>query len=69
MNTTAETRNISAGAIRQALRAEFGPRRYRIKKNGRIHVYGTMPNSNIVGWWLYGEVGDSSTLARLGIEA
>jgi len=66
---SAETRNIAASAIRQALRAEFGARRYRITRNGEIHAWGKMPNANVVGWWLYGWIGDNSTLARLGIDA
>lgn len=25
-----------------------------IKRNGEIHAYGQMPNSNVTGWYLYG---------------
>jgi ABC-type multidrug transport system ATPase subunit len=25
-----------------------------IKRNGEIHAYGTMPNTNQSGWYLYG---------------
>lgn len=64
-----ETATISASAIRQALRTEFGPRRYRITRNGEIHAYGAMPNSKATGWWLYGWIGDSTTMARLGVDA
>jgi hypothetical protein len=42
-------------AIRHALRAMFGARRYRITRDGEIHAYGTMPNSNITGWWLFAQ--------------
>lgn len=64
-----ETSNIAASAIRQALRAEFGARRYRITKAGEIHAYGVMPNSNTTGWWLYGWVGDTATMCRLGLDS
>lgn len=66
---SAETSNIAASAVRQALRAEFGPRRYRITSKGEIHAYSQLPNSKDIGWWLYGWVDDTATLARLGIEA
>lgn len=65
----AETGNIAASAIRQALRAEFGPRRYRITRTGEIHAYGVMPNSIVTGWWLYGWLGDTTTMIRLGIDS
>ena len=64
-----ETSSIAASAIRQALRSMFGAGRYRITKNGEIHAYGVMPNSNVKGWWLYGWIGDETTMARLGIDA
>jgi hypothetical protein len=25
----------------------------RIKRNGEVHCYGIMPNSNVTGWFLY----------------
>lgn len=28
--------------------------KYRITKAGEVHFYGTMPNSNVVGWYLAG---------------
>jgi hypothetical protein len=28
--------------------------KYRITKDGEVHFYGTMPNSNTVGWYLAG---------------
>lgn len=65
---SAETSNIAASVIRQTLRTEFGPRRYRITRAGEIHVWGRMPNANAIGWWLYGWIGDTDTMARLGID-
>jgi len=66
---TAEPKNIAASAVRQALRREFGPRKYRITHSGIIEAYGPMPNSNRRGWWFYGHVNDTCTLARLGIDS
>jgi hypothetical protein len=66
---SAETSNIAASAIRQALREMFGTRRHRITRGGEIHAYGVIPNSNVRGWWLYGWVGDSATMRRLGVDA
>jgi hypothetical protein len=54
-------------AIRHAMREQFGARRYRITRDGTIHVHGRMPNSIVVGWYEYGGVGDPVTLERLGI--
>jgi hypothetical protein len=42
--------------LRTALRAKFGPRCYRITQNDEVHVYGLMPNSQTVGWWLMGDI-------------
>jgi hypothetical protein len=44
--------------LRAALRDKFGPRRYRIRQRGEVEVYGTMPNTNIVGWYFYGYIED-----------
>lgn len=46
-------------AIRVALRAKYGARKYRIVGNSgseEIHVYGQMPNTTITGWWLMGDL-------------
>lgn len=56
---------MTVTAIRAALRNEFGPRKYRITSSGEIHVYGTMPNTNREGWYLYGWVGDAETITRI----
>lgn len=57
--------NIST--IRAALIRQFGARQYRITRGGEIHVYGTMPNSNQFGWYLFGAVDCAETLARLEV--
>lgn len=56
---------MSITAIRTALRNEFGDRKYRITGSGEIHVYGTMPNTNQDGWYVYGRVDDAETIARI----
>lgn len=48
-----------------ALRSAYGPRRYRITKGGEIHVYGRMPNTNITGWWVFGDLHEQTTIRRL----
>ena len=52
-------------AIRAALRNAFGDRKYRITRDGEIHVFGTMRNTNQTGWYLFGYVGDAETAARI----
>jgi hypothetical protein len=42
--------------LRAALREKYGPRCYRITRTGDVHVYGQMPNTDVVGWWLMGDV-------------
>jgi hypothetical protein len=49
-------KNIPIKTLRDALRAKFGPRRYRITCNGEVHVYGLMPNARTVGWLLMGDL-------------
>lgn len=57
-------KNIPIKILRAALRAKFGPRRYRITRNDEVHVYGIMPNARNVGWWLMGDL--LSAELRLG---
>ena len=57
----------NTAAIRAALVNQFGARKYRITKAGEIHVHGLVPNTNAIGWYLYGWTGDTATLARLGL--
>ena len=52
-------------AIRAALRNAFGAGKYRITRDGEIHVYGQMPNSIVTGWYLYGWMGDAQTITRV----
>jgi len=47
--------------MRDILRAKFGARRYRITVAGEVQAYGAMPNSDHVGWYLLGYVGDQQT--------
>jgi hypothetical protein len=42
--------------LRNALRAKYGKRNYRITRHGDVHVYGRMPNSDQVGWYLMGDI-------------
>jgi hypothetical protein len=42
--------------LREALRAKYGARNYRIDRNDLVHVYGPMPNSQNVSWWLMGDI-------------
>ena len=50
-------------ALRAALREQYG--RYRITATGEVHIYGVMPNTNQVGWWLYGD--REQAAERLGL--
>ena len=52
-------------ALRNALREKFGRRNYRITRTGEIHAYGVMPNTNQVGWYLFGFVGNAETESRV----
>lgn len=56
---------MTTNAIRSALRNAFGARQYRITATGEIHVFGTMPNTNETGWYLFGWVGDAETEFRI----
>lgn len=56
---------MTIAAIRKALRNAFGPRKYRITKNGEIHVFGLLPNTSTAGWYLFGFVGEAETEARI----
>ena len=44
--------------LRAALRDKFGLGRYRIRQRGEVEVYGTIPNTGIVGWYFYGYIED-----------
>ena len=49
-------KTISRTELRAALRATYGAGRYRITRDDEVHVYGLMPNSRTVGWWLMGDI-------------
>jgi hypothetical protein len=49
MTATAQQRRIIKD------RAESRDCKYRITKDGEVHFYGTMPNSNTTGWWLFAQ--------------
>ena len=44
----------SMAALRRSLRNSG--QRYRITRDGEIHRYGSMPNTNQIGWYLYGRI-------------
>lgn len=50
-------------ALRAALREQFD--RYRITATDEVHIYGEMPNTNQVGWYLYGD--REQAAERLGL--
>jgi hypothetical protein len=56
---------MSDDEIRAVLRRAFGAYKYRITRGGEIHVYGEMPNSVVVGWYLYGSKDDAQTIDRI----
>jgi len=47
---------ISRTQLRSALRKKYGANCYRITRNDEVHIYGQMPNSNKVGWYLMGDI-------------
>lgn len=68
--TMSKSQSVETSAIRQALRAKFGARRYRITRDGEIRVYGPMTNAtHIIGWRLFGHVSDYQTLCNLGLDS
>ncbi len=54
---------MSIAQIRAALRNAFGDRKYRITRNGEIHVFGVMKNTNQTGWYLFGDIDNAETIA------
>jgi hypothetical protein len=51
--------------VRKILRELYGARQYRITSTGEIHVYGRMPNTDVIGWRYAGAVGDHATEQHL----
>jgi hypothetical protein len=56
---------MTTPTIRSALRQAFGDRQYRITASGEIHVKGEMPNSETIGWYLYGFAWDPETIRSI----
>ena len=56
---------MTIAQIRSALAAKFGNWNYKITASGEIHANGTMPNTNIEGWYLFGHVSDADLSERL----
>lgn len=51
--------------VRAAVKAIFGAKNARVTKNGEVHVRGTMPNTNQVGWYLMGFTGQCELEERI----
>lgn len=51
--------------MRKTLRNRFGYRSYRITSTGDIHVKGRMPNTDTVGWYIFGHTLDPATIDDL----
>ena len=49
-------KTINHSQLRAALRTKYGSRNYRITRNDEVHIFGVMPNTQIVGWWLMGDI-------------
>ncbi|QXP94376.1 hypothetical protein [Methylococcus capsulatus] len=57
--------NITKSRIRIILAAEYGPENVRITTSGEIHIRGNMQNTDQDGWYLWGQIGNPDTEARL----
>lgn len=40
--------------LRELLRRDHGAGKYRLTRDGDVHVFGKMPNSIVTGWYLLG---------------
>ena len=54
---------MTKSEIRTALKAAYD--NVRITRDGEIHVFGVMPNTNQTGWYLYGRINSAETLAHI----
>ena len=52
--TAAYYANQRTAKLRELLRRDHGTGKYRLTKDGDVHVYGKMPNTNQTGWYLLG---------------
>ena len=66
--TTAQIAGASLNKVRAALRSEFGSRRYQIRGDGNVYVYGRMPNTGMTDWYLLGHVESVELANRLGLD-
>lgn len=55
--------------LRDALRAKYGARCYRITRTGDVHIYGLAPNSRVLCWWTMGEIAHAYTWMGLDTKA
>jgi hypothetical protein len=46
--------NLRTRKLRELLRRDYGAGKYRLTKTGEVHAYGTMRNTNQIGWYLLG---------------
>lgn len=53
--------------LRDALRAKYGARCYRVTRTGEVHIYGPAPSSQVVCWWLMGDI--QTACLWMGVEA
>jgi hypothetical protein len=60
-----KTQTMSGRQIRDALRAKFGARKFKVHQDGSISAYGRMPNAHVTGWYLFGFTNDPQTIATL----
>jgi hypothetical protein len=51
--------NKTDAEIRAAVKSIFGSKNARVTRSGEIHVKGTMPDTNGMGWYLLGFTGSS----------
>jgi len=56
---------ITKSTVRVLLADSFGTGNVRITREGEIHVNGVMPNTDRWGWYLWGQIGNPDTEARL----
>lgn len=58
-----------AKQARAVLTLRFGTAKFRIGRDGTIRVFGTMPNTNQEGWYVYGDLSDAQTRHSLNLSA
>ena len=55
----------SDSQIRMAIKTIYGPNNAKVTRNGEVHVRGTMPNTNHIGWHLLGFTGTYDIESRI----